>query len=223
MKSRPRSPEPRLVARAVYNFVGQSARELTFKKGDVIFVRRQIDKNWYEGELNAMIGLFPSNYVEIVPYEGIKTTTRRANEGQARAKYNFIAQSHLELSLAKGELVVVTRRVDDNWYEGRIGGRKGIFPMSYVEMLVDPQEAPSLPSSKPVASPAAHSMLLNGSSGGKESMGTHNYVPTFPTQDLGMSYRAKPVQITDAGTYGSLKKNPVEQALHIDIQNDPVP
>lgn len=61
----PRSPEPRLVARALYNFVGQTARELTFRKGDLIYVRRQVDKNWYEGELNAMVGLFPVNYVEV--------------------------------------------------------------------------------------------------------------------------------------------------------------
>lgn len=40
-------------------------RELTFRRGDIIYVRRQIDKNWYEGEHNAMIGLFPFNYVEV--------------------------------------------------------------------------------------------------------------------------------------------------------------
>lgn len=62
---------------------------------------------------------------QIVPNDGIKTTPRRAHEGQARAKYNFLAQTHLELSLAKGELVVITRKVDDNWFEGKIGGRKG--------------------------------------------------------------------------------------------------
>jgi len=40
-------------------------RELSFRRGDIIFVRRQIDKNWFEGEHNAMIGLFPFNYVEV--------------------------------------------------------------------------------------------------------------------------------------------------------------
>lgn len=68
LKPRPRSPEPRLVAKALYNFVGQSARELTFRKGDIIYIRRQVDKNWYEGEHNAMIGLFPANYVEVSKY-----------------------------------------------------------------------------------------------------------------------------------------------------------
>jgi len=65
-RSQDQTPEPRLVARALYNFVGQSSRELTFRRGDIIFVRRQVDKNWYEGEYNAMIGLFPSNYVEVI-------------------------------------------------------------------------------------------------------------------------------------------------------------
>ncbi|XP_049820768.1 uncharacterized protein LOC109593978 isoform X6 [Aethina tumida] len=229
VKPRPRSPEPRLFARALYNFVGQTARELTFRKGEIIHVRRQIDKNWYEGELNAMVGLFPVNHVEIIPFDAPKTvapTARKSYEGQARAKFNFVAQTHLELSLAKGELVTITRRVDDNWYEGKIGGRKGIFPVSYVEVLIDPHDPPP-PSTKPVASPAAHSILLNGSSQGKESMGTHSYVPTLPNPQLtATTYQAKPVQITGSGTYGSLNrymKNPVNQALHIETQSEPTP
>ncbi|XP_060525885.1 uncharacterized protein LOC132701744 isoform X3 [Cylas formicarius] len=223
-KVRPRSPEPRLVARALYNFVGQTARELTFRKGDLIYVRRQVDKNWYEGELNAMVGLFPVNYVEIVPYDGAKSTPRKAHEGQARAKYNFVAQTHLELSLAKGELVTITRRVDDNWYEGKIGGRKGIFPVSYVEVLIDPSDPPP-PSTKPVAAPAAHSLLLNGSAQGKESMGSHLYTPNISNSQTSASYHAKPVQLTGNGTYSTLpraSKGAMSQALHIETQSEPV-
>ncbi|GLV41195.1 CAP [Carabus blaptoides fortunei] len=232
VKPRDRSPEPRLVARALYNFVGQSSRELTFRKGDIIFIRRQVDKNWYEGEHNAMIGLFPFNYVEIIPYDGIKSTPRKAHEGQARAKFNFIAQTHLELSLAKGELVVLTRRVDDNWYEGRIGSRKGIFPVSYVEMLIDPHEKQqdATSSSKPVASPAAHSLLLNGSAGGKESMGSHHYQPSYTAQPTTTSYHAKPVNVIGtSASYTSLSKAQklstpsVNEALHIDTHSEPVP
>lgn len=45
------------------------------------------------------------------------------------------------LLLTLGELVTLTRRVDKNWYEGRIGSRKGIFPSSYVDVLVEPGES----------------------------------------------------------------------------------
>ncbi|XP_041563152.1 uncharacterized protein LOC108135007 isoform X10 [Drosophila elegans] len=128
---------PKTVARALFNFQGQSSKELSFRKGDTIYIRRQIDANWYEGEHNAMIGLLPASYVEIVSRDGARTPSKRPSEGQARAKYNFQAQSGVELSLNKGELVTLTRRVDGNWFEGKIANRKGIFPCSYVEVLTD--------------------------------------------------------------------------------------
>lgn len=36
----------------------------------------------------------------------------------------------------------MTRRVDENWWEGRVGNRKGIFPVSYVEVLCEPGHRP---------------------------------------------------------------------------------
>lgn len=174
--------------------------------------------------------MFFINVFQIVHHDGIRTpqilTQRKSHEGQARAKYNFVAQTHLELSLAKGELVIITRKVDDNWFEGKIGGRKGIFPISYVEVLIDPQD-PQPISTKPVASPAAHSLLHNGTAGGKESMGAHLYTPNLPTTTpptTANSYHAKPVQIDASGTYSTLNRNnPVDQALHIDTQSEPIP
>ncbi|XP_016772461.2 uncharacterized protein LOC409655 isoform X33 [Apis mellifera] len=217
-RSQEQTPEPRLVARALYNFIGQSCRELNFRRGDIIFVRRQVDKNWYEGEHNAMIGLFPSNYVEILPYDGMRTTPKKPYEGQARAKFNFVAQTNLELSLAKGELVVLTRRVDENWYEGRIGNRKGIFPISYVEVITEPGLRSETPTqNKPVAAPAAHSLLANGSAGGKMSMGPHHYMPSIPVN-----------MNTTQPHYNSLprmggNKLHVSEALHIDTHSEPIP
>ncbi|KZC12331.1 Sorbin and SH3 domain-containing protein 1 [Dufourea novaeangliae] len=220
-RSQEQTPEPRLVARALYNFIGQSSRELNFRRGDIIFVRRQVDKNWYEGEHNAMIGLFPSNYVEILPYDGMRTTPKKPYEGQARAKFNFVAQTNLELSLAKGELVVLTRRVDENWYEGRIGNRKGIFPISYVEVITEPGHRSETPTqNKPVASPAAHSLLANGSAGGKMSMGPHHYMPSIPVNinTTQPHYNSLPRM---GGS--KLHVTQLNEALHIDTHSEPIP
>ncbi|KAL1122391.1 hypothetical protein AAG570_003796 [Ranatra chinensis] len=217
VRPRDRTPEPKLVARALYNFVGQSSRELSFRRGDIIFVRRQIDKNWYEGEHNAMIGLFPFNYVEIIPYDGIRTLPKKATEGQARAKFNFQAQSHLEVSLVKGELVLLTRRVDENWFEGRIGNRKGIFPVSYVEVLVEPGEkngdylSPTgHMAGKPVVAPASHSVMLNGA----KDLAQQHYQPprpaTYCTSSLPSKHKMGEIPL-------------VSQTLHIDTQTNPVP
>ncbi|XP_063976863.1 uncharacterized protein LOC135162389 isoform X5 [Diachasmimorpha longicaudata] len=225
-RSQEQTPEPRVVARALYNFVGQTSRELSFRRGDIILIRRQIDKNWYEGEHNAMIGLFPLNYVEqILPYDGTRGTPKKSYEGQARAKFNFIAQTNLELSLAKGELVVLTRRVDENWFEGRVGSKKGIFPVTYVEVIVEPgQHRPETPvSGKPVASPAAHSMLSNGTASGKLSMGPHHYIPSIPvkTSTAEPQYISLPrIGVTERN---KLHVAPVNETLHIDTHSDTLP
>lgn len=106
----------------------------------------------------------------------------------------------------------------------------GIFPASYVEILIDPHEpTPTLQSSKPVAAPAAHSLLLNGSAGGKESMGSHSYTPNIPAQ-ITSSFQpnAGGSGSTISSGYGSLQKKstsgpPIDQALHIETQSDPIP
>lgn len=62
-------------------------------------------------------------------------------EGRARAKFDFTAQTNLELPLKKGEIVVLTRRIDQNWWEGRNGSKTGIFPDSYVTILQEPSQS----------------------------------------------------------------------------------
>lgn len=54
--------------------------------------------------------------------------------------------------------MTLTRRVDDNWFEGRIANRKGIFPVSYVEVL---QEIGAEVHVKPIGAPAAHSLVIS--------------------------------------------------------------
>lgn len=51
--------------------------------------------------------------------------------------YPFYAQYANELSFHENEIVHLIRYVDDGWLEGEIDGRKGIFPVSYVNILVD--------------------------------------------------------------------------------------
>ncbi|RXG72604.1 Sorbin and SH3 domain-containing protein 1 [Armadillidium vulgare] len=162
-----KTPEPKQVARALFNFAAQNKRELSFNKGDIVTIRRSIDRNWYEGELRGVVGIFPCNYVEVIPFDSLKTLGRKPSEGQARARFNFQAQTAMEMSLSKGEMVILTRRVDENWYEGRVGNRRGIFPVTYVDVLAEPGgDRPISPSRDPIprpALPAAH-LLYNGTS-----------------------------------------------------------
>ncbi|XP_019620099.1 PREDICTED: uncharacterized protein LOC109466753 isoform X15 [Branchiostoma belcheri] len=129
-------------ARALYPFKAQNSKELSFKKGDVIYLTRQVDKNWYEGEHNGYVGIFPVNYIEVITsLEEAQKTASQGSEGSARAKYSFVGETQVELSLKKNDIVTLLRRVDSNWYEGQIGNRQGIFPVSYVEVFKEPGDS----------------------------------------------------------------------------------
>ncbi|ELW47046.1 Sorbin and SH3 domain-containing protein 2 [Tupaia chinensis] len=56
--------EVKLPAKAVYDFKAQTSKELSFKKGDTVYILRKIDQNWYEGEHHGRVGIFPISYVE---------------------------------------------------------------------------------------------------------------------------------------------------------------
>ncbi|XP_078418614.1 sorbin and SH3 domain-containing protein 2-like isoform X10 [Cetorhinus maximus] len=140
-----RKPEEkeRQPAKAIYDFKAQTTKELPFKKGNIVYIIRQIDQNWFEGEHHGAVGIFPISYVEKLPLAEKAQPVRPPPPAEARdfgeaiAKYNFNADTNVELSLKKGERVILVRRVDQNWYEGRIPGtnRQGIFPITYVDVL----------------------------------------------------------------------------------------
>ncbi|XP_066878693.1 sorbin and SH3 domain-containing protein 2 isoform X8 [Kogia breviceps] len=133
----------KLPAKAVYDFKAQTSKELSFKKGDTVYILRRIDQNWYEGEHHGRVGIFPISYVEkLTPPEKAQPArppppAQPGEIGEAVAKYNFSADTNVELSLRKGDRIILLKRVDQNWYEGKIPGtnRQGIFPVSYVEVI----------------------------------------------------------------------------------------
>ncbi|XP_057552583.1 sorbin and SH3 domain-containing protein 2 isoform X3 [Hippopotamus amphibius kiboko] len=133
----------KLPAKAVYDFKAQTSKELSFKKGDTVYILRKIDQNWYEGEHHGRVGIFPISYVEkLTPPEKAQPArppppAQPGEIGEAVAKYNFSADTNVELSLRKGDRIILLKRVDQNWYEGKIPGtnRQGIFPVSYVDVV----------------------------------------------------------------------------------------
>lgn len=62
----------------------------------------------------------------------------RATASRVRAIYPFVTHEKGELSFEKGDVIKVIDRMYDEWYTGAVGGRIGIFPVSYVEPLADP-------------------------------------------------------------------------------------
>ncbi|XP_031799101.1 sorbin and SH3 domain-containing protein 2 isoform X29 [Sarcophilus harrisii] len=191
----------RLPARAVYDFKAQTSKELSFKKGDTVYILRKIDQNWYEGEHHGRVGIFPISYVEkLSPPEKAQPArppppAQLGEIGEAIAKYNFNADTNVELSLRKGDRVILLKRVDQNWYEGKIPGtnRQGIFPVSYVEVIKKnvtkgANDYPDPPIPHSYSSDRIHSLSSNKpqrpgftheniQSGGEPFQALYNYTP----------------------------------------------
>uniref|UniRef100_A0A286XRA8 Sorbin and SH3 domain containing 2 n=1 Tax=Cavia porcellus TaxID=10141 RepID=A0A286XRA8_CAVPO len=175
-------------AKAVYDFKAQTSKELSFKKGDTVYILRKIDQNWYEGEHHGRVGIFPISYVEkLTPPEKAQPArppppAQLGEIGEAIAKY------------FNGDRIILLKRVDQNWYEGKIPGttRQGIFPVSYVEVVKKnrkgAEDYPDPPVPHSYSSDRIHSLSSNKpqrpvftheniQGGGEPFQALYNYTP----------------------------------------------
>ncbi|XP_033355992.1 E3 ubiquitin-protein ligase SH3RF3-like isoform X3 [Bombus vosnesenskii] len=116
--------------RAIYDYVSKVPGDLSFKKGDIVILRKKIDNNWCFGESASSHGVFPLSYVQVI-------TPLTPDVPQCKALYDFRMTNDDEdgcLTFNKGEIISVIRRVDENWAEGKLLDRIGIFPLAFVEL-----------------------------------------------------------------------------------------
>ncbi|KAM4867923.1 LOW QUALITY PROTEIN: E3 ubiquitin-protein ligase SH3RF3 [Thomomys bottae] len=117
--------------KALYSYEGKEPGDLKFNKGDIIILRRKVDENWYHGELQGTHGFLPASYIQCV-----RPLPQAPPQG--KALYDFEMKDRDQdkdcLTFTKDEVLTVIRRVDDNWAEGMLGDKIGIFPLLYVEL-----------------------------------------------------------------------------------------
>ena len=109
-------------AKALYSFRAQGPRELSMRKGDVIYLIRDVDKNWYEGEHHGCVGIVPKSYVQVIVSLDDARTSAFEREGQAVAKFNFVARTNSELPLQK---VNFTIRVSTGNFKNKFARHEG--------------------------------------------------------------------------------------------------
>ncbi|CAB0010544.1 unnamed protein product [Nesidiocoris tenuis] len=141
---------------------GSQPTDLSFKKGDLIYLRKKVDLNWFKGDINGRVGVFPANYVQ----GEVITIIRRVDENWAEGKLNnkigifpiafvelnSVAQALVKLSfeyvalypykpgnsdeleLKRGAIYTVTERCQDGWFKGQHfrSQKTGVFPGNYV-------------------------------------------------------------------------------------------
>ncbi|KAM7099544.1 E3 ubiquitin-protein ligase SH3RF3 isoform 2-T2 [Molossus nigricans] len=124
-----KSPSQPPCGKALYSYEGKEPGDLKFNKGDVILLRRRVDEHWFHGELRGAQGFLPASHVQC-----LRPLPPTPPQGKALYDFEMKDQDQGCLAFSKDEILTVIRRVDDNWAEGMLGDKMGIFPLLYVEL-----------------------------------------------------------------------------------------
>jgi len=49
-----------------------------------------------------------------------------------QALFDFTPQEDGELEFKRGDIITVTEKSDENWWQGTLNGRSGMFPSTYI-------------------------------------------------------------------------------------------
>ena len=122
--SRASSHQLENVAVALYDYSNAAeATEMNFRKHDVIRVSKECQGSpgwWWAANLTQNLPdelkMVPSNFFTC---------------DVVKSLFTFHAREARELSLSKGDHIVIKRRWNDGWWEGYLRGQRGIFPANY--------------------------------------------------------------------------------------------
>jgi len=162
MNLRMEVPSYAVRARALYNYNSAEEGYLNFDQNDIVFVIQQYSDGWWQGNCNGKEGIFPGNYVEPIgskkpmmaeeEFSGAlpnKEDEEMQHDDEddmdpiecfAKVMFSYSAATNTELNLQQNDLIFVTKKYPDGWWEGEVGENKGIFPSTYVEEVTDQKE-----------------------------------------------------------------------------------
>ncbi|XP_023022284.1 CIN85 and CD2AP related [Leptinotarsa decemlineata] len=136
--------------RVVFSYNQDHEDELNLKVGDIIDIIGEEEEGWWKGSLNGKQGVFPSNFVEEIPWQphassrevslatelDLKAPTLPAKPVKqlCEAKFPYKAQNEDELSFKEGDIIVLINKdsQDPGWWQGELNGKIGVFPDNFV-------------------------------------------------------------------------------------------
>jgi len=159
-------PEPQSIhggkrALIQYDYDKAEDNEIDLKEGEYVTNIEMVDEDWWMGTNSAgEVGLFPSNYVELVEGESEESappapvSASRAQPSvpapvpasaqapaaaaaagpTATALYDYEAAEDNELSFPEDAKITDLEFPDDDWWFGHYKGASGLFPANYVQL-----------------------------------------------------------------------------------------
>eukprot|EP01121_Diplochlamys_sp_Union-15-3_P007973 TRINITY_DN2075_c0_g1_i1.p1 TRINITY_DN2075_c0_g1~~TRINITY_DN2075_c0_g1_i1.p1 ORF type:complete len:337 (-),score=75.64 TRINITY_DN2075_c0_g1_i1:91-1101(-) len=128
--------KPQLMVRSIYDYDATEDNELSMKEGDIITLLYQDETGWWEGRNSqGKVGIFPSNFVEMIGNESKKPTGPIAPDTKCKVLYDYTAEDETELTINEGDILRIQHE-EEGWYFGtNERGQSGNFPSNYVTLL----------------------------------------------------------------------------------------
>lgn len=94
--------------KVIYSYKPANEDELDLKEGEIITIlsKELPDKGWWKGELKGKIGVFPDNFVQIIPSEGMKL-----NSNTEKTK-NLLQFNNIYFNFAKIHRITIKRTIE---------------------------------------------------------------------------------------------------------------
>ncbi|XP_061717589.1 E3 ubiquitin-protein ligase SH3RF1 [Cydia pomonella] len=187
--------------RALYDFISKEPGDLSFKKGETILLQKKLDAFWYQGETSGRTGVFPITYLQVIVPLPVPTAL-------CKALYDFRMSAPDEegcLAFDKGAIITVHRRVDENWAEGRLEQRVGIFPIAFVELNQPARHLINSPPLNRPVPPLPEQARAGHSDHRHHAQHSHRYQPmsmSTPTTNVG-NYQNMPAMSHSHPNYHS--------------------
>ena len=143
-------------AKVIFDFLGDQSGDLPLSKGGMVYLLEKLGNGWYKGILptGGDEGIFPETFIEIVeplpevavveeqkpePITPIVTSEpAKSDTGYSgKAIYDFPGSSEGDLAFKTGDVITNITTLSDEWLQGELKGKEGIFPANFIEKIQD--------------------------------------------------------------------------------------
>ena len=108
----------------------------------------EVEDGWCWGRISGRMGVFPSNFVEMISEEVIKVGNKKE---RCQVLFFYQPVHNDELDLQVDQTIDFMCEVEDTWWMGRVSNRMGMFPFNLVEMVYEAPEEVTKTGDKPAA------------------------------------------------------------------------